>query len=96
MKPSVIIPIIIMVLLSLLSLSTVVSAKQATSHLFEPTISPSIESTLPIPTPTIDPSMIGDTTGVIVVGLIIVLVILIGVIWGGVAYQRESNKDNKP
>jgi hypothetical protein len=38
-------------------------------------------------TATVDPASIGDTSGVIAIGMIVVLIILVGVLWG----SREIN-----
>ena len=42
----------------------------------------------PVPTPTINPESIGDTSGVISFGMIIVFVIIAGVIWGSYEYKQ--------
>ena len=47
------------------------------------------------PSPTLDPASIGDTSGVIAFGVIIVVVILIGVLWGTREW-RQASSDHKP
>ena len=48
------------------------------------------------PTATIDPASIGDTSGVIALGMIVVLVILVGVLWGSHEFRMETRKNRSP
>lgn len=58
--------------------------------------------TTPIPTQiviestaTVDPASIGDTSGVISIGMIVVIIILAGVLWGSLNLRRESLNNNQ-
>lgn len=57
----------------------------------------------PTPTPqhieataTVDPESIGDTSGVIAIGTIVVFIILAGVVWGTLESRQESLKSRPP
>lgn|GEM_PF-1559002 len=48
------------------------------------------------PTATVDPESIGDTSGVIAIGTIVVFIILAGVIWGTLELRQDSIKNKPP
>ncbi len=47
-------------------------------------------------TATVDPASIGDTSGVIAIGMIVVFIILAGVIWGTLELRQESSRNKQP
>jgi cbb3-type cytochrome oxidase subunit 3 len=62
-----------------------------------------ISSLTPTPTPqlieataTVDPESIGDTSGVIAIGTIVVFIILAGVVWGTLELRQEALKSKPP
>jgi len=61
-----------------------------------PTPMPATLLPIPKPTATIDPTSIGDTSGVIVIGLLVVFVILSGVLWGSYELKMEIRKSRTP
>jgi len=50
----------------------------------------------PGPTATVDPATIGDTSGVIAFGMIVVFIILVGVLWGSYEFRMEAKKNRTP
>lgn len=48
------------------------------------------------PTPTVDPATIGDTSGVIALGMIVVIIILAGVLIGSQKLRQETMKKGRP
>jgi len=61
-----------------------------------------ITALTPTPTPmiieataTVDPASIGDTSGVIAIGIIVVFIVLAGVGWGSFELRQESLKNRK-
>jgi hypothetical protein len=68
-----------------------------------PTISALTPTPLPVPiqtsleaTATVDPASIGDTSGVIAIGMIVVFIILAGIVWGSLELRQESRKTRQP
>jgi hypothetical protein len=60
-----------------------------------PTPNPGILPTQMEATATIDPASIGDTSGVIAIGMLIVFIILLGIIWGSRGLKLEHHKVKK-
>jgi hypothetical protein len=60
-----------------------------------PTPNPGILPTQMEATATIDPASIGDTSGVIAIGMLIVFIILLGIIWGSRGLKLEPHKVKK-
>lgn len=46
-------------------------------------------------TATVDPATIGDTSGVIAIGMIIVFIILAGIAWGSLELRQDSSKNRQ-
>ena len=59
-------------------------------------LTPSPVQTAILATSTVDPTSIGDTSGVIAIGLIVVFIILAGVVWGSLELYQESVRNNLP
>jgi prepilin signal peptidase PulO-like enzyme (type II secretory pathway) len=59
-------------------------------------LTPSPVQTAILATSTVDPASIGDTSGVIAIGLIVVFIILAGVVWGSLELYQESKRNNLP
>lgn len=59
-------------------------------------LTPSPIQTAILATSTVDPTSIGDTSGVIAIGLIVVFIILAGVVWGSLELYQESKRNNLP
>ena len=59
-------------------------------------LTPSPVQTAILATSTVDPTSIGDTSGVIAIGLIVVFIILAGVVWGSLELYQESKRNNLP
>jgi hypothetical protein len=77
--------------------SLVVDALQVTSATaLIPTPLPATLQPSPGSTATIDPTSIGDTSGVIALVIIVVVVILLGVIWGSHEFRMEAQKTRAP
>jgi cytochrome bd-type quinol oxidase subunit 2 len=78
--------------LSSASRAQIVLASQNLSASFALTSTPwptVLEETLEA-TATVDPASIGDTSGVIAIGMIVVFIILMGVLWGSYEFRQES------
>ena len=99
MKLHIRILVFLIFIIGLVSLSTnhaeiVYASKNTTITALDTTPVPaqiSIEATA-----TVDPASIGNTSGVIAIGIIVVFIILAGVIWGSLEIRRESLKNSKP
>ncbi|HBG74062.1 MAG: hypothetical protein A2X25_08310 [Chloroflexi bacterium GWB2_49_20] len=57
-----------------------------------PTPLPNVIQTSLEATATVDPASIGDTSGVIAFGIILVFIILAGILWGILELRQESYK----
>lgn len=79
--------------LSLMRTVFVASAHQierAATLIFTPL--PVTLTPIPVATATVDPASIGDTSGVLVFGMIVVFIILVGILWGSYEFHLESRK----
>ena len=90
----------ILVAIATLSLTrpvVVVSALQierAATLIFTPppvTLAPTLGATA-----TVDPASIGDTSGVMAFGMIVVFIILVGVLWGSYEFRMDTKKNGTP
>ena len=76
---------------------SMVHALQNPNHsVLNPTPLPELIQSTAAPTPTIAPASIGDTSGVIALGILVVLVILVGVLWGSHEFRMETRKNRSP
>ena len=79
---------IIVVFATLLNLVQIVSASHNFGFQSEITTTPTSATIFPTTTATISPDSIGDTSGVISLGMVIVFIIVAGVIWGSLEYKK--------
>ena len=83
-----------LVLISANRPSIVFASKSMTFTTLDPT--PVSTQTIIAVTATVDPARIGDTSGVIAIGMIVVFIILAGVLWGSLELRQESVKNSQP
>jgi len=96
MKQSIKIYVVFIVVLGLVLFSTshtgiVFASMKTTITALDPTPLPMVFEA----TATVDPASIGDTSGVIAIGLIVVFIILAGVVWGTLELRQESLRNNQ-
>jgi len=61
-----------------------------------PTPLPQMPTSVIQPTATVDAASIGDTSGVITMGMIMVIIIIAGILWGSREYKMEIKKKIRP
>jgi hypothetical protein len=74
--------------------SVVLASNYPTLSALSPTPMPA--ATIVEATATVDPASIGDTSGVIVIGMFVVIIILAGVLWGSLDLRQKSLKTRQP
>lgn len=85
--------IIGLVLFSTSHTGVVVASNNTTHSSFDTTPIPTL--ILVEATATVDPATIGDTSGVIAIGMIVVFIILAGVLWGSLELRQEIVKNSQ-
>lgn len=81
-----------LVLFSTSQIGIVFASRTTTITALDPTPLPTLFEA----TATVDPASIGDTSGVIAIGMIVVFIILAGVVWGTLGLRQESSRNKQP